>query len=60
MAALKSKANSQMKRRSAQYKRHYNTNVHVKPELVPNQLMFDEKPSLTGNANTADGMARKT
>lgn len=55
--ATQAEADSQMKKRGAQYKRQYDANVHVEPELVPNQLVFD-KPQVTDKAIAADGMKK--
>lgn len=55
---LKSKANVYIKRRDAQYKRHYNVKVPVKPKFIPIQRMFVDKLPLTGNDNTAEEIGK--
>lgn len=56
-AAVHVKAKSQLKRRDAWYKRHYDASVHTEPEFVLSQSGFIDKLPLISKANAADEMA---
>lgn len=60
LAVLRAKANFHKKTLDAQYKRHYDVKVHVKPEFVSNQWVFLDIPSLIRKFNAADKMAKNS
>lgn len=47
-----------IKKKSAQYKQHYDAKIHFKAELGPNQCVFNEKLPLTDKVNTATKIAK--
>lgn len=58
VTTLYTKPSSQMKRRSARYKQHYNAKVHVEPEFLHNQFVFVNRLPFISKTSTADEMVK--
>lgn len=50
-------ATTQMRRKGAQYKLHYDKKIRFEPKVVPSQLVYVHEPLLSSGRNNADRTA---